>query len=475
MKKFPEDFAFGAATAAFQTEGAVKEGGRGPCYWDEYLHRPESTFNGDEASAFYYKYKEDLQHAKSFGLDSIRISIAWTRVIPDGDGEVNQEGIDFYNNLIDECLANGIEPYVTLHHFDTPLPLHKRGDWLDRNNIDHFVRYAKICFDAFGDRVKKWITINEPWSVVAGQYIIGHFPPNITYDIHKAVLAMHNMMVAHAKTVQAFKQSGKDGEIGIVHILESKYPITNKKEDKEAASKEDVLANQFMLDANYLGYYSKDTLEGINAILSDQGHAFSPSDEDLAELKKAAEQNDFLGLNYYASHFIKAYDGESEIVHNAAGKKGTSVFALKGIGQRVDNPDIPKTDWDWPIYPEGLYDMLLRINDQYPRCNKVFVTENGLGYKDVFDDGKIYDDARIDYISKHLEAILEAIEAGVNVKGYFVWSLMDLLSWTNGFRKRYGLLYIDYNTQERYVKKSAYWLKAVSERRQIVSADEIDY
>ena len=475
MKQFANDFIFGAATAAFQAEGAVGEDGRGPCYWDEYLHRPESKFNGDRASGFYHKYKEDLQLAREFGINGIRISIAWSRIFPEGTGEVNQAGINFYNNLIDECLANGVEPYVTLHHFDTPLSLYKNGDWLDRRNLEHFVDFAKVCFENFGDRVKKWVTINEPWSVVAGQYIIGHFPPNIKYDIPKAVQAMHNMMVAHAKVVNEFKAMKIEGEIGIIHILESKYAISNSAEDEKAAYLEDTLANRFMLDACFKGEYDTETLQVVEDIVEQNGGKLVIEAEDMALMKEAAEKNDFLGVNYYASHFIAGHEGESGIHHNGTGEKGTSTFAIKGVGKRVTNPEVPTTDWDWPIYPKGLYDMLVRIKTEYPKYKTIYVTENGMGYKDDFEAGKIDDLPRIEYINDHLDAILDAVDAGVNVKGYFLWSMMDVLSWTNGYNKRYGLFYVDFQTQERYVKKSAHWMKKVSETKTLVDPSQIDY
>nr|WP_035571523.1 6-phospho-beta-galactosidase [Halonatronum saccharophilum] len=473
--RFPENFIFGGATAAYQAEGSTNVDGRGPCYWDEYLNREESRFNGDTASDFYNKYPKDLELAQKYGVNGIRISIAWSRVIPDGSGEVNPKGIEFYNNLIDECLKRGIELYVTLHHFDTPLSLFKNGDWLDRDNIDHFLNFAKVCFENFGDRVKKWVSINEPWSVVAGQYIIGHFPPNIHYDITKAVQAMHNMMVAHSKVVELYKSMNLDGEVGIIHILESKYPISDKKEDEKAAYLEDTIANRFMLDACLGGGYEEETLETIKGILSKNDGKLVIEDGDMEVIKSAAIKNDFLGINYYASHFLKGYEGESNIYHNGTGEKGTSIFALKGIGERVDNPDVPTTDWDWPIYPKGLYDMLIRIKEDYPNYNKIYVTENGMGYKDDFEDGRVEDDPRIDYIKQHFQAILEAIEDGVDIRGYFLWSLMDVLSWTNGYNKRYGLFYVDFDSQERYVKKSAHWFKKVSEEKRIVEIDEIDY
>lgn len=475
MKCFENDFIFGAATAAFQAEGATKEDGRGECYWDEYLKRPESTFNGDMASDFYHKYKEDLKLSKEFGLNGIRISIAWSRILPNGVGEVNQKAIEFYNNLIDECIKNNIEPYVTLHHFDTPLSLYKNGDWLDRDNIDNFVNFARICFENFGDKVQKWITINEPWSVVAGQYIVGHFPPNQKYNIPNAVQAMHNMMVAHSKVVNLYKSMNLDGEIGIIHILESKYPITQSEGDIKAAYLEDVVANKFMLDACMNGEYSKETLDVVNDIVAKNGGNLNFYDDDLEIIKSASNKNDFLGMNYYASHFLKEYHGENLIRHNGKGEKGTSIFALKGIGERVSNPEVETTDWDWPIYPQGLYDMLTRVKNDYPNYKKIYVTENGMGYKDDFIDGKIDDTPRIDYIKRHMEAILKAKEEGVVVKGYFLWSLMDVLSWTNGYNKRYGLFYVDFETQDRYVKKSAYWMKKVSETKELVDIDEISY
>lgn len=473
--KFENNFIFGAATAAFQAEGAAKEDGRGPCYWDEYLSRAESNFNGDVASDFYHKYKDDLKLASEFGLNGIRISIAWSRVIPNGVGEINSKAIEFYNNLIDECIKNNVEPYVTLHHFDTPLPLFKNGDWLDRNNIDNFVNFAKVCFENFGSKIKKWITINEPWSVVAGQYIIGHFPPNQKYNIPNAVQAMHNMMVAHSKVVELYKTMNLDGEIGVIHILEGKYAITQSEGDKKAAYLEDTIANTFMLDACLGGGYKEKTINTINEIVRKNGGEFKIYDGDLDIIKSASEKNDFLGINYYASHFLKEYKGESLINHNGNGEKGTSVFSIKGIGSRVSNPEIETTDWDWPIYPKGLYDILIRIKNNYPNYKKIYVTENGMGYNDEFENGKIDDNPRIDYINKHLKAILEAKENGVVVNGYFLWSLMDVLSWTNGFNKRYGLFYVDFNTQKRYAKKSAYWIKEVASRKELIDAKEIKY
>ena len=464
MKRFPDDFVFGAATAAFQAEGAITEGGKGETYWEKYL-ADQGAFDPSQASDFYHKYPVDLQLAKEFGINGIRISIAWSRIFPEGVGEPNQEGVDFYHRLIDECRKKNVEPFVTLHHFDTPYVLYKKGDWLSKEMVDAYVSFARFCFEEYGDKIHYWITINEPWSVVAGQYIIGHFPPNIKYDLPKAIQSMHNMMVGHARVVQAFKEKQIDGEIGIVHILESKYPITDTQENKKAATYENILANQFLLDATLKGEYTPETLSVIHSILEENNGELVIDDEEALLLKSAATAIDFLGINYYASHFLQEYTGESQILHNGTGEKGSSIFALKGVGERVNNPEIPTTDWDWPIYPQGLEDMLTYIKERYPNYKKIYIAENGLGDKDILEGDTVVDTNRIDYVRLHLQSILNCLEKDINISGYFIWSLMDVFSWTNGYNKRYGLFYVDFATQERYPKESAFWYKKISEER----------
>ena len=475
MNKFPQDFIFGGATAAYQVEGATREDGRGPCVWDDYMNRPGSRFNGDMASDFYHKYREDLQMAHDFGVNGIRISISWTRILPEGKGKVNPKGIAYYNDLIDECIRQGVEPFVTLHHFDTPLPFFQNGHWLNRDLIDYFVDYAKICFEAFGDRVKKWATFNEPWSIAQNGYIAGNFPPNEQFQIPKAVQILHNLMVAHARALNLYKSMNLPGEIGIVHTLEGKVPISAKPEDIHARDLDDAISNRFMLDACFHGRYDEETMALIDEILTKNEGKLETQASDFEDFAKAAKQIDFLGMNYYSSHFLQAYEGESRIYNNSTGEKGTSVFGLKGIGARVTNPAVPTTDWDWPIYPQGMHDQLVRIMHDYPNYKKLYIAENGMGYKDDFVDGKIDDTPRIEYVTKHLQAVLQAISEGVKVKGYYIWSLMDVLSWSNGYDKRYGLFYIDYRDQKRYPKKSAYWYKLLSERHALVGADEVAY
>ncbi len=461
-KTLPDGFIYGGATAAYQAEGAVHTDGKGPVAWDRYLAE-NYWYTAEPASDFYHMYPVDLELCEQFGINGIRISIAWSRIFPAGYGEVNPKGVDFYHRLFAECRKHHVEPFVTLHHFDTPEALHSAGDFLNRKTIDHFVEYAEFCFKEFPE-VNYWTTFNEIGPIGDGQYLVGKFPPGIRYDLAKVFQSHHNMMTAHARAVLAYKKNGYTGEIGVVHALPTKYPYDpSDPADVLAADLEDIIHNRFILDATYLGRYSDHTMEGVNHILAVNGGTLDLRDEDFALLEAAKDLNDFLGINYYMSDWMRAYDGETEITHNATGAKGGSVYRIKGVGQREFDVDVPRTDWDWMIWPQGLYDQIMRVIHDYPNYKKIYITENGLGYKDEFVDNTVYDDARIDYIRQHLNVLSDAIRDGANVKGYFLWSLMDVFSWSNGYEKRYGLFYVDFKTQKRYPKKSAYWYKKVSE------------
>ena len=463
VQKLPRDFVWGGATAAYQVEGSTQVDGKGKTMWDDYLEK-QGRFSPDPASDFYNQYPEDIGLAKKYGLNAVRVSIAWTRIFPEGYGQVNQKGVEYYHKLFKECLDNGIEPYVSLHHFDSPKTLFDNGDWLNRKNIDYFVDYAKFCFNEFKE-VKNWFTINELISLAYSQYIAGTFPPNHHFDVTSAIQAEHNELVAHARVVNLYKELGLPGRIGLIHVIQPVYPISTSTEDKHAAKLQDAFLNKFLLDGTFLGYYSDDTMASINEILRLNNAHLDIQDGDLAILAKAASQNDIFGLNYYQNQFIKAYHGESENHFNGTGDKGTSSFKFKGVGETVKKPGVPTTDWDWNIFPQGLYDTLKRISHDYPNCKTIYVTENGLGYKDKFvSPDKIIDDTpRIDFIDQHVAALLKARSEGVNVQGYFVWSLQDQFSWANGYNKRYGLFYVDFKTQKRYVKKSALWFKELAD------------
>jgi 6-phospho-beta-galactosidase len=471
--KFPNDFIFGGATAAYQVEGATKADGKGRVLWDGYLEK-QGRFNADPASDFYHRYPEDLALSKQFGLNAIRVSIAWSRIFPKGYGAIEQRGVDYYHKLFAECAKDGIEPFVTLHHFDSPENIYEDGDWLNPANIDHFVDYAKFCFKEFPE-VKYWITINEPTSSAVQQYVTGTFPPNEKYNFHKTFQAEHNLNLAHARVVNAYKAMHLAGQIGIVHALQTVYPLDPASAgDQHAADLQDTLDNRVFLDGTLAGHYPDETLQLMREILVANRQAdIQISNADEAALQEAADQLDFVGVNYYFSKFMKAYNGPSETVHNGTGKKGSSISRLQGIGESGLRPGVPVTDWDWPIYPKGLYDQLMRIHQNYPNIKNLYITENGLGLKESLspDQHTIQDDKRIDYIQQHMNAILQAMQDGVNVKGYFIWSLQDQFSWTNGYNKRYGLFYVDFDTQKRYPKKSAYWFKEMAETHTVPAAD----
>ena len=468
VKKLPGGFVWGAATAAYQTEGSTKVAGKGKTMWDDYLVA-QGRFLPDPASDFYNRYEEDIRLAAEHGVNAIRVSIPWSRIFPNGDdAKPIAEGVAHYHELFACCNKYGVEPYVTLHHFDTPATLFDAGDWLNRRTVDAFVRYAEFCFREYTE-VGNWFTINELISLSHSQYIQGNFPPSHRFDVESGIQSQHNELVAHARVINLYKDLDAElnlgGRIGMVNVLTPAYPATDSKADRHAADLYNAFYTDFIMDGAFLGYYSERTMALIDEILDANGAELTIEDGDMEELAKAAPRNDMFGLNYYQSAFIAAYDGESTNSFNGTGDKGTSCFKFKGVGQQVDIPGIPTTDWDWVIYPQGLYDVLKRISTIYPNLPTVYITENGLGHKDPEPDtaGIVEDPERIDFVDQHLEKILQARSENVDVQGYFIWSLQDQFSWANGYNKRYGLIYIDFKDQKRYLKQSALWYKELAD------------
>lgn len=463
MLILPDDFVFGAATAAYQVEGATDIGNKGRVLWDHHLEQLGKT-SADVACDFYHKYPQDLQLCHDFGIHALRISIAWTRLFPSGSGHPEPDGVAFYHRVFAKCHELNITPYVTLHHFDSPERIFADGDWLNPVNIDKFVDYANFCFKEYHMEVDHWITINEPTTLAKQQNISGTFPPGIKYDFNRCFQQQHNMNIANARIVMLFKKN-YSGKIGIVHALQTIYPNTNTDADLLAAHRQDILENKFLLDGTLGGTYSIDTVDTMNAIL-DANHQkyIQINNNDTSLLKEAAKKIDFIGINYYYSKFISQYDGKSEFIHNGTGNKGSSVAQLHGVGREVKHPELPSTDWDWSIYPKGLKDQLVRLHHDYPNIPAFYITENGIGLKEALavDKHTIQDTKRIDYLKQHIQATADAIKLGVPVRGFFVWSLMDLFSWTNGYKKRYGLFYTDFNTLKRYPKQSAFWYRDIA-------------
>jgi len=436
---FPKDFVWGAATASYQIEGAVTQDGRGESIWDRFSHTPGKVLNGDTgdvACDHYNRYKEDVQLMKELGLKGYRFSIAWPRIYPQGKGQVNQKGIDFYDSLVDELLKAGIEPAITLYHWDLPQTLQDMGGWDNRDVIDYFADYAFKMYDVLGDRVNKWITHNEPWVVAFVGNAFGEHAPGYK-DYALAVRISHHLLLSHAKAVQAYRQSGSDGQIGITLNLTPVYPASDSPEDCEAAQFQDGFQNRWFLDPVFKGAYPEDILEfyqeKINAPVIQDG-----------DMKLIADNSiDFIGINYYTRAVVK---------------KGREA-AFESI-EHV-HPEGTYTEMGWEVYPKGLYDLLVRIHRDY-NSPDIYITENGAAFKDDKSvEGRVDDQDRLEYLRSHFEAAHKAIQDGVRLRGYYVWSLMDNFEWAFGYSKRFGIVYVDYETLKRTPKKSALWYRDV--------------
>jgi beta-glucosidase len=427
---FPKDFIFGTATAAYQIEGAANEDGRGPSIWDVFSHTPGKTLNGDTgdvACDHYHRYKEDIQLMKEIGLDAYRFSISWPRIMPDGKN-INQKGVDFYNRLVDELLKNDIIPFVTLYHWDLPYALYEKGGWLNPDIALYFRAYATFMFNELGDRVKHWITLNEPWcSSFLGYYTGEHAPGH--QNLQEAIIAAHNLLRAHGHAVQAFREEVKDGKVGLTNVVMKIEPGDAKPESFLVASLVDKFVNAWFHDPVVFGKYPEEAV----ALYTEKGLQVPDSDMNII-----STPIDFFGVNYYTRTLV--------------------VFDMNNpLGFSYVQGDLPKTEMGWEIYPQGLFDMLVYLRERYKL--PLYITENGMAGPDKLGNGRVHDNYRIEYLEKHFEKALEAINAGVDLKGYFIWSLMDNFEWAYGYSKRFGIIYVDYNTQKRILKDSALWLK----------------
>jgi len=463
--KFAKDFLFGAATAAYQVEGAWNEDGKGLSNWDVFSKIPGKTFegtNGDVAVDHYHRYKEDIKLMAEMGLESYRFSISWPRIIPDGTGEVNPKGIEFYNNVINECLKYGIVPFVTLYHWDMPQVLEEKGGWTNKATIDAFVNYAETCFKAFGDRVKHWITFNETIVFCGLGYLAGAHPPAIVGDKNKYFQATHNVFLAHARTVELYKSLKQYGEIGITHVFSPAFSVDDKEENIKATEHARNLDTYWYFDPILKGEYPKYVVDHISKL----GVKIDWTEEELEIIRRTADKNDFIGLNYYQPQRIMKNDIQENIERNrenSTGSPGNPSF--DGVYKTVRMEDKEYTKWGWEISPEGFLDGLRLLKERYGDV-KIYITENGLGDEDPIIDGEVVDIPRIKFIEKHLRALKYAIQEGVNIKGYYAWSAIDLLSWLNGYKKQYGFIYVDHNNNlERKKKASYYWYKHVIETR----------
>lgn len=446
---FYKDFVWGAATAAYQIEGAWNEDGRKPSIWDIHSHEPGKIFdnhNGDVACDHYHRYKEDVALMKELGLKGYRFSVSWSRIIPDGTGEINEKGVKFYSDLIDELLANGIEPYLTLFHWDYPHELYKRGGWMNPDSVKWFSDYAAKVVELFSDRVKYFITFNEPQCFIGQGFVQGCHAPGLKIGYKDAFLMAHNVMKAHGAAVIEMRKAAKQAiKIGYAPTGPVCYPSTETKEDIDAARKEmfrcpelgcEVFWNiSWWCDPVYLGKYPEDGLEIYKDFLPEI------TEEDMELIHQPI---DFMGQNIYnGAEYKCGADGKPEFVKRKVG------YPVNSIG--------------WPVTPECLRWGPVFLCERYGL--PLYITENGMsGHDNVGLDGKVHDGDRITFVHTYLNELEKATDDGADVRGYFLWSLMDNFEWGRGYSSRFGIIHVDYETQKRTLKDSAYWYKTWIEK-----------
>ncbi|MDO4664545.1 MAG: glycoside hydrolase family 1 protein [Erysipelotrichaceae bacterium] len=459
LKPFPENFFWGASTSAYQVEGANLTDGKGPSCQDV-KKVPEGTSELDVCADFYHHYKEDIALMAEMGFKSYRFSIAWTRILPQGTGEVNPKGIEFYNNVIDECLKYGIEPIVTMFHFDMPAALDERGSWGNPESVDWFVNFAKVLFENYGDRVKYWLTINEQNMLTLVGPVIGtlHLPENCTNVIKEIYQQNHHMLVAQAKAMCLCHEMIPGAKIGPAPNISLVYPASCKPEDIIAAQNFNAMRNWLYLDAAVYGVY--------NAILWSwlEEHDATPTFADGDEEAMKNAHPDFIGFNYYNTATVAHEDGS--IADGEFGGDQQNGVGASGFYKSVRNENLPKTEFGWEIDPIGFRSTIREMYSRYRL--PMLVTENGLGAYDKLEGDAVHDPYRIKYLQDHIIQIQEAITDGAEMLGYNPWSAIDLISTHEGMRKRYGFIYVDRDefdlkTMKRYIKDSGYWYKKVIE------------
>jgi beta-glucosidase len=426
--QFPPDFVWGVATSAFQIEGAAGEDGRGPSIWDSFCRVPGAIAdgsNGDIACDHYHRWQSDLDLVAGLGVDAYRFSVSWPRVRPDGAGAWNQQGLDFYDRLVDGMLARGLTPYLTLNHWDLPDALQAEGGWGRRDTVHHFVDYAQGLARRFGDRVPSIVTHNEPWVMSVLGHETGVFAPGAK-DRALAMQVAHHLLLSHGLALQALRADAGRARLGIVLNLSPIHCASDSAADIAKARLDDGRLVRWYMDPLFKGAYPQDVLEHLGA------DAPRIAEGDMQAITTPM---DFLGVNYY-----------TRSVTSAAG-----TWDVGDSGRAV-------TDMGWEIYPEGLTELLVRLARDYA-VPPMYVTENGASFADKMVDGKVHDADRTDYLSRHIGAVAQAMSQGVNMAGYMVWSLLDNFEWASGYEKRFGIVHVDYRTQERTLKDSALWYR----------------
>jgi beta-glucosidase len=436
--RFPESFLWGASTSAYQIEGSPLADGAGPSIWQRFAHSPGRTTNGDTgdvACDHYLRYQDDVKLMRELGLQAYRFSISWSRILPEGTGRINKGGLDFYERLVDALLAANITPNATLFHWDLPAALDDRGGWLNRDVADWFGDYARIVFAALGDRVPMWATLNEPWVVTDGGYLHGALAPGHR-NLFEAPIASHNLLRAHGMGVQAFRAESRTGQVGLVVNLEPKDPATSSAEDAAAVQRGDAYMNRQYLDPVFKGAYPAEMRDIFGAAWPE-----FPS----ADFALIGQKIDFLGINYYTRGVVR-----------------DDPTALPVRIAYVRQPEHAYTETGWEVHPPSLTRTLTWVTERYGRV-PLYVTENGAAFYDAPHavDGIVSDPLRVWYYREHLKACRDAIARGVDLRGYFAWSFLDNYEWSLGYSKRFGIVHVNYETQERTPKASALFYRDV--------------
>jgi beta-glucosidase len=464
-RTFPADFVFGSATASYQIEGAVHEGGRGPSIWDTFARTPGKVLNdetGDVAADHYHRVAQDVAIMQDLGLEAYRFSVAWPRIQPSGTGEPNAEGLAFYSDLVDRLIAAGIKPVVTLYHWDLPQALEDAGGWSNRETAYHFASYARIVARALGDRVDTWSTLNEPWCAAFLGYASGVHAPGVMDD-ERALKAVHHLNLAHGLAARAIREELGDGTtISITLNLHVFTAATESPEDVEACRRVNTIGNEVFLQPLLEGRYPAD-------VAADTAHVTDWSFVLDGDLELIRTRIDLLGLNYYDDAVVRrgtAPTGDGE--PGPDGHKTSPHIPWVGADEVewVSRPG-PRTAMDWGIHPDGLTRMLVGLSTRYPG-QPLAMTENGAAFYDEVRDGHVHDQDRIDYLHDHIDAVGAALDAGADVRGYYVWSLMDNFEWAYGYDRRFGIVHVDYPTGTRTVKDSARWYAEVIRTRTVV-------
>ena len=435
-KDFPNDFLFGTATSAYQIEGHAF-GGAGSTHWDTFAATPGNVANAETgaiACDHYHRYQEDLDLVKQANLDAYRFSTSWARVMPEGKGKVNQQGLDYYERLVDAMLERQIKPCLTLYHWELPSALSDLGGWRNRDIAHWFADYAHVVTSRLGDRLHNVAPINEPWCVTWLSHFLGIHAPGMK-DIRATARAMHHVLLAHGQSIEAMRANGTKN-LGAVVNMEWATPSDNTPESKLAAARYDAIYNDFFMSGIFKGEYPELVLEGL------EEHLPNHWQDDFRVITSPL---DWCGINYYTRSCLKHSDGPWPHYESVPGP-------------------LPKTQMDWEVYPQGLTDFLVRSAQKYTGNLPLYVTENGMANADKVNNGQVPDAARIDYFNQHLKATANAIEQGAPVKGYFAWSLLDNYEWSLGYEKRFGLVHVDFENQQRTPKDSYLALKKALER-----------